>query len=374
MTNKKKLTIPFIALDRQTKSIPGLANSILTALSEFNFVKGKQVAQFESEFADRLTHKPQVIATANGTDSLFLCLKALGISAEDEVLTPAFSWISSSETIALCGAKPVFVDVDPIYYTIDPASVISKISTKTRAVICVHLYGQAAPMTELAAICQQHNLFLIEDCAQAHLTLYDGKTTGTFGDASAFSFYPTKNLGAYGDAGCVSTCDTKVADKVRRFANHGALEKDDHLFEGMNSRMDTIQATVLLEKLPLLNAWNDERRQHAHRYDTILESVSEVITPRVRPNTTHVFHLYVIRAKNRDKLRSYLFDNGIQCLVHYPSSLPNSPAYRHLHHRPDDFPVATCLQDEVLSLPIYPELGQDEIGYICEKIKAFYRK
>jgi dTDP-4-amino-4,6-dideoxygalactose transaminase len=314
------------------------------------------------------------ISVGNGTDALTVAIAQLGIQNWDEVLTPAFSWISSSETISLCGAKPVFIDIHPETYTIDPDLIESKITEKTKGIVVVHLYGQAAHISRIKEICKKHNLFLIEDCAQAHLTAEGEKYAGTFGDAGAFSFYPTKNLGAYGDAGCIVTNNDELAEKMRRFANHGALEKDDHLIEGMNSRMDTIQAAVLLAKLPHLKAWNEKRRQHAELYNSLLKDVEEIKPPFVRPNTTHTFHIYAIRATRRDDLKKYLLEKGIQTIIHYPKALPNLPAYQYLHHRPDDFPVASRFQDETLSLPIYPELTADQIEYVSLNIRDFYSK
>lgn len=314
------------------------------------------------------------IATSNGTSSLFLILKALGIQSGDEVLTPAFSWISSAETITLCNARPVFIDVDPVTYTLDPALAERHINRRTKAIIAVHLYGQAAHMLQLKKICRKHRLLLIEDCAQAHLTQEAGRMAGTLGDAAAFSFYPTKNLGAYGDAGCIVTDRASWATRMRRLANHGALVKDDHQVEGLNSRMDVIQAAFLTAKLPYLRRWNNQRRAHARLYSNLLAGIEAVQTPAVRQGTTHTFHLYVIRVKKREQLRKYLDQRGIQTLVHYPKALTNTPAYAHLGLDRSQFPVATALEKEVLSLPIYPELTEAQIQYVCQNIKDFYKK
>jgi dTDP-4-amino-4,6-dideoxygalactose transaminase len=368
------MQIPFTNLQEQHDSIKvELENYIREALNSFQFCKGREVNLFESDFS-RLLNAKKCIATGNGTDSLFTVLKSLGIKQGDEVLTPAFSWISSSETISLCGATPVFVDVDPHYYTIDPSLIEKKITTKTKAVVVVHLYGQAAHIGEIRNICNAYNLFLIEDCAQAHLTAENGKCVGTFGDASAFSFYPTKNLGAYGDAGCIVTNNENLAIVLRRFANHGALEKDDHALEGMNSRMDTLQAAVLLAKLPHLKKWNEKRHAHAAQYTDLLKDNENIITPKQRPDTRHTFHIYAIRAKHRNELKQYLYEKGIQTLIHYPTALPNLQAYAYLNVDPQNFPVSTVLQDDVLSLPIFPELQPEAIRYICSCIGEFYRK
>jgi dTDP-4-amino-4,6-dideoxygalactose transaminase len=366
--------IPFNDLKAQYATIKTLIDSSFDrALNDFNFIKGEEVKAFENEFANALTCK-YCISTGSGTDALFVILKGLGIGHGDEVITPAFSWISSAETISLCGAKPVFADVDERFYTIDISSVERQLTNKTKAVVAVHLFGQATDILALSALCKKHGLLLIEDCAQAHLSKFGSRVLGSFGNASAFSFYPTKNLGAYGDAGCIVTNDDHLAVQVRRLANHGALIKDDHLIEGMNSRMDTLQAAVLLTKLPYLEKWNKKRIGHANLYKRNLSAVSEIILPEVREETTHTFHLFVIRAQHRDKLKAYLEEGGIQTIIHYPQSLHNLTAYQYLNFKPEDLPVSNRLQREVLSLPIHPELKDEEIHYVCTKIKEFYNK
>lgn len=363
------VNVLFLDLKHINKKIT--KEAIESVMDNAVFVKGREVGIFEEGWS-KIQNASHCISTSNGTESLFIALKMLGIQKDDQVITPAFSWISSSETISLSGAKPVFVDIHPDSYTIDPDLVESKITSQTRAIIAVHLYGQAAHVAEISALCKMHNLFLIEDCAQAHLTEEHGKYAGTFGDAGAFSFYPTKNLGAYGDAGCIITNNDELAEKMRRFANHGALEKDDHMMEGLNSRMDTLQAAVLLAKLPYLKAWNEQRILNAKLYDSLLADIREIKIPYVRPNTKHTFHIYAIRAKRRNELKDFLASKGVQTIIHYPKSLPNLPAYQYLKHRPEDFPVASLFQEETLSLPIYPELTPQHITYVCQSIKEFY--
>jgi dTDP-4-amino-4,6-dideoxygalactose transaminase len=368
------MKIPFVDLKAQYNSIRNpLERAIMSSIKEFNFIRGKSVKQFEDSFA-RLTGVKHCIATSNGTTSLFIALKSLGIKQGDEVITPAFTWISSSETVSLCNATPVFADVDPQTYTLTPARIERCISPRTKAVVVVHLYGQAAPMKEIQALCKKHNLFLIEDCAQAHLTEDDGKIVGGFGDVSAFSFYPTKNLGAFGDAGCVVTSDRARAEWIRRFANHGALQKDDHHVEGINSRMDTLQAAVLNVKLKYLNRWNKKRIANASLYKSLLQNTGDIILPHQRPGTKHTYHLFVIRTQHRDLLKDFLFEKGIQTMVHYPEALTNTRAYRHFNSNQNDFPVSNALEKEVLSLPVYPELTKDQIMFICRNIRLFYKK
>lgn len=368
------MEVLFFDLRLQYRSMKdNLDAAICDATNELNFLNGKSLNKFASDWQHLLDCK-YALATANGTDSLFIALKILGTQPHDEILTPAFSCIPSAETISLCNAKPVFVDIDPMTYTIDPKKIEKKITPNTKGIIVVHLYGQAAHISEIKSICKKHNLFLVEDCAQAHLTKENDKYVGTFGDAGAFSFYPTKNLGAYGDAGCIITHNSVLAEKMRRFANHGALEKDDHLFEGMNSRMDTIQAAVLLAKLPYLKQWNEQRRANAALYDSLLSGIEEVNAPYVRPDTYHTFHIYAIRAKRRDELKKFLLSKEIQTIIHYPNALHNLTAYKYLNHHPEDFPEANRFQHEQLSLPIYPELTEEQIHYVCDAIRAFYTR
>src|SRR6478736_5541533 len=243
------MKVPFVDLKGQYQSIkPEIDNAIASVFESGSFVGGQFVRSFESQFSALLQVK-NCIAVGNGTDALYATLKMLGIKQGDEVLTPAMSWISSAETISLTGATPVFIDIDPRTYTIDPKLIEQKISTKTRAIIVVHLYGHMADMNSILKVAQRNNLLVIEDCSHAHLAEIDGKKARTFGDAGCFSFYPTKNLGAYGDGGCVVTNDDTLAEKIRRYANHGGLTKDEHLFEGINSRLDTLQAAILSAKL-----------------------------------------------------------------------------------------------------------------------------
>jgi dTDP-4-amino-4,6-dideoxygalactose transaminase len=300
-------------------------------------------------------------------------LRALGIGSGDEVITVANSWISASETISQAGAKPVFVDIEPDYFNIDTEKIEEKITKKTKAIVPVHLYGQPAKIEEIKEKCEKYSLFLIEDCAQAHFAEYDGQKVGTFGIAGTFSFYPGKNLGAYGDAGAIITDNDDFAIKARMFANHGALQKHQHEMEGINSRMDGIQAAVLKVKLKYIDEWNSARHNHAIRYNELLSDLPEIKTPKIRGNSFHIFHLYVILADKRDELASYLKSKKISTGIHYPTALPFLPAYKYLGHEPSDFPVVHQFQDEILSLPMYPELDNDQIDYTANSIKEFFK-
>jgi dTDP-4-amino-4,6-dideoxygalactose transaminase len=368
------MKVPFADLSAQYLSIKNEIDlAISKVIGETAFIGGHFVSDFEEEFA-RAYGVKHVIGCGNGTDSLYIIMKMLGIGTGDEVITPANSWISSAESITQAGAKPVFVDVHPRYFSVDEDLLETKIGNHTKAVIAVHLHGQMCDMKKLEDICRKHNLFLIEDCAQSHFSEYAGVKSGQFGIAGSFSFYPGKNLGAYGDAGCIITKEDGLAAKCRMYARHGALVKHQHLIEGINSRLDGLQAAILSAKLPFVVKWIDERIKIAALYNRYLGGIEEIRLPEVRPNTKHTYHLYVILAQERDSLMKFLSENDIQSLLHYPTPLPFLPAYHYLGHKPDDFMVATRLQKEILSLPIYAEMTEEMIKYVAEKIKSFYCK
>lgn len=368
-----KQRVPFVDLKAQYISIQDeIDTAIKNVLTETAFIGGKYVKAFEKAFAEQYGVN-YVISCANGTDSLYIIMKMLGIGVGDEVVTAANSWISSSETISQTGAKPVFVDIDPVYYSIDETKIEAAIGPKTKAVIAVHLQGQMSAIDRIKAICDQHGIALIEDCAQSHLSEYKGAKAGLTGIAGSFSFYPGKNLGAYGDAGCMITNDADLAQKLRMFANHGALEKHKHQIEGINSRLDGIQAAILQAKLPYLKEWTEKRIQVAGWYRESLKNIQEVVTPVTRPESKHSFHLYVIRAERRDALMKYLKEHGVECAIHYPTILPLLPAYSYLGYRAEDFPQAYTCQQEIISLPIYPELKQEQVEYVADLIRSFYQ-
>lgn len=368
------MRIPFVDLRLQYESIQNeIDQAVKGVFANAQFIGGEPVKKFEHAFANQYQTK-HCIGTGNGTDSLFIILKALGIGPGDEVITPAFSCIPSAECITLTGAAVVFADVDQQHYTLDPAQVEKKITTATKAVIAVHLYGQAAPLAQLKKLCDTHGLFLIEDCAQAHLTQEDNHLAGTVGIASAFSFYPTKNLGAYGDAGCMLTNNDELAKKMRRLANHGALKKDDHQVEGSNSRLDTLQAAILSVKLKHLQQWTAKRIAIADAYVSLLQDIPELTLPIVRENTTHTFHIFAVRTASRNQLKAHLAAAGIETMIHYPEGLPFTQAYRYKNHTPDDFRVTHQLQNEVLSLPVYPELNSVQIEWIAQNIRHYFSR
>jgi len=368
------MIVPFVDLKLQYQSIKkDIDSAIENVITETAFIGGKYVNQFENDFATLYGVK-HCISCANGTDSLYIIMKMLGIGEGDEVITVANSWISSSETVSQNGATPVFVDIDPDYYSINEKLIESKITSKTKAIMPVHLQGQMCEIEVIKSICDKHKLFLIEDCAQSHLSEYNNIRAGLRGIAASFSFYPGKNLGAYGDAGCIITNDDALAEKCKMYARHGALIKHQHQIEGINSRLDGLQAAILSAKLPYLIEWTDKRIANAAYYTKVLSGINEVIPPKLRPNTKHTYHLYVIRAKKRDALAKYLKEKGIETAIHYPIPLPMMEAYKYLHYTQNDFPVSNQYKDEILSLPMFPELTETQINYVAETIKAFYIK
>ncbi len=370
---QEKPLVPFVDLHPQYLFLKKeIDSAVLSVIENTTFIGGEPLTSFENNFAAACGVKHS-IGVGNGTDALYIILKSLGITSGDEVITVANSWISTSETISQCDAKPVFVDIEPDYYTIDVSKIEEKITRKTKAIVPVHLYGQMAEIDKISVLCKKHNLYLIEDCAQAHLAEYKGVKAGTTAIASAFSFYPGKNLGAYGDGGAIITNDDDLATKMRMFANHGALIKHQHQIEGINSRLDTIQAAILNVKLPHLQKWNEQRLKNALLYNQLLADISAITTPKIHPEAKHTFHLYVIRAHKRKELINYLAEKGIQTQIHYPIILPLLPAYHYLNHKAEDFPVAASYQDSILSLPMFPELTEEQINFVVETIKAFYK-
>jgi len=366
------MIIPFVDLKAQYESIKAdIDTAISNVINETAFIGGKYVKAFEQQFGS-LYGVQHVISCANGTDSLYIIMRMLGIGAGDEVITVANSWISSSETISQTGAKPVFVDVHPDYYSLDENKLEAAITSATRAVIAVHLQGQMCDLLTIKNICDKHGLALIEDCAQSHFSEFNGVRAGLTGIAGSFSFYPGKNLGAYGDAGCIITNDERLAQKCRMFANHGALKKPNHVMEGINSRLDGLQAAILSAKLPHILKWTEQRRDKAALYNKYLKGICNIHLPAERPGSKHSYHLYVVRAERRDELKNYLQEKGIETAIHYPVALPNLPAYSYLKYPADSFPVATRLQEEILSLPLFPELTQEQVEYVAESIKNFY--
>jgi dTDP-4-amino-4,6-dideoxygalactose transaminase len=366
------MNVPFVDLKAQYLALkPEIDPAIQSVLNETAFIGGKYVEGFEKAYAEKYGVK-HCVSCANGTDAIFVSLKALGIGPGDEVITAANTFIATSEAVSETGARPVFVDNDE-YFHIDPSLIEAKITKKTKAVVPVHLYGQPVDIAAVKAICDKHGLPLVEDCAQSHFATSGGRRAGTFGIAGTFSFYPGKNLGAYGDGGAIVSNDDAFARAARLFANHGSLQKHVHEIEGINSRLDALQAVVLKAKLAHIDDWNKARNAHALRYNELLSGVAEVTCPRLRPGAFHIFHLYVIRVPRRDELADFLKTKGVATGIHYLTALPFTPAYGGLGHKPSDFPVAHRYQDEILSLPMFPELSEAQILHVTGSIKEFFK-
>lgn len=365
--------LPFVDLKAQYQSIKTeIDAAIASVIADTAFIGGgnnKYVTRFEADFSEFIGLK-HVVSCANGTDSIEILLEAYGIGSGHEVLVPAVSWVSTSEAVGRSGAKPVFVDVDPATLLIDVNKIEEKISTATKAILPVHLYGNAVDMSSLMTIANKHNLIVIEDCAQSHGAEHNGQLAGTFGHAASFSFYPGKNLGAYGDAGGISTNSAEIAAKCRMIANHGQLEKHNHVMEGRNSRMDGIHAAVLSVKLKHLAKWNQLRGQHADTLNTLLAG-SGLTLPVANHNARHVYHLYVVRSANRDALKKHLAAKGIETAIHYPTALPFLKAYEKWGYTEADFPVAFAETKKILSLPMFPEMTQEQLRYLAEAVVAF---
>lgn len=366
--------IPFVDLYSQYQTIKDEIDFVINdVIQKSSFVRGPYVEKFEQMFADTMERK-YCISCANGTDSLYIAMVALGIKPGDEVIVPAHSWISTAETITQAGGKVVFCDTDEETFTIDPKSIEEKITPNTVGIIPVHLYGQPADMDNIMAIAKQHNLWVLEDCAQAHLARYKGQLVGTFGDIASFSFYPGKNLGAMGDAGAVVSNNQALAEKMAMFARHGGLKKGEHKIEGINSRLDGIQAAILSVKLPHLLKWTALRQNRAARYSDQLYFVPGIKIPTIAVGREHVWHLYVIKSSDRDGLADYLNKSGVQTVINYPIALPFLPAYSRFSHQPADFPNAFKNQSQILSLPIYPELGDAQMDRVTGLVSEYFLK
>lgn len=364
------MNINFVDLNAQYLSIKlEIDLAIQKVINSSNFIGGNEVLKFEQNFSDFIGVK-NVISCANGTDSLEILLKSYDIGFGDEVIIPALSWISTSEAVSSVGATPIFVDIEEDYYCIDTSLIENKITNKTKAIIPVHLYGQMADMPKIMRLANKYNLIVIEDCAQAHGAQLDGVKAGCWGDAGSFSFYPGKNLGAYGDAGAIVTNNNEIARKARMIANHGQLNKHNHLIEGRNSRMDSLQAAILNVKLEKLNIWNNKRNINAKLYENHINN-KNITLPKIRSNSYHVFHLFVVKLLDRDRMFEILNDNGIQVSIHYPQILPLLKCYIRMNYTESDFPIASNVVKQIISLPMYPELELPKIGFISSVINNF---
>jgi dTDP-4-amino-4,6-dideoxygalactose transaminase len=361
------MKVPFVDLKALHEPISAdLSNAIDRVMRHTAFIQGAEVKAFEDAFA-RYVGVRQCVAVNSGTAALHLALLALGIGPGDEVITVAHTFIATSEAISAVGARPVFVDVDPVSYTMDPSLVEAAITSRTKAILPVHLYGNLAEMDSLLAIANRHNLPLVEDACQAHGAQYKGRMAGSMGVAGCFSFYPGKNLGACGEGGAMVTNDEALAEKVRMFRDHGSLKKYEHVFPGYNFRMEGIQGAVLAVKLPHLDGWNDRRRALAERYNEGLAGQGMVL-PKEQAQARHVYHLYVIQAEDRDALREHLAQRGIETGLHYPVPLHQQEAYASLGYRAGDFPVTEKAAQHIVSLPMYPDMPLEAVDYVSDAI------
>lgn len=364
--------IPLVDLSRQYHSIKKETNKVVKdVFNQGDFILGENVKKFEEEFAKYIGVK-YCIGCASGTDALLLSLRALGIGPGDEVITTTFTFIATVLPVIYLGAKPVLVDINPDTYQIDIEKLESLITKKTKVIIPVHLFGIPTSMNEIMKVARKHNLNVVEDACQAHGSEINGRKCGSFGNLAAFSFYPTKSLGAPGDGGAVVTNNRKLADHISTMRNVGQFEKYKHDLIGYNSRLDNLHAGVLLIKLKKLKEWNEKRRSLARLYDKLLCELPVILPPRPADGFLPNYYVYVIRTKKRDALLGYLKKSGISCAVYYPAPLHLQKALKHLGYKRGDFPIAESYAKEVLSLPMYPELKEAEVKYICSKIQEFF--
>lgn len=365
------MQVPFLDLKAQYQSIKNeIKNRFDKILNSCYFTLGPEVEEFEKYFSEFCGAK-YCVACNSGTSALHLALLSSGLKKYDEVILPSHTFIASAEALSYCQAKPVFIDVDPTTYLIDYREIKSKITKKTKAILAVHLYGQPVHLDPIKEICIEKNLVLIEDAAQAHGARYKDKKVGGLGNTTCFSFYPGKNLGAYGEGGAVTTNDISIANKIKILRDHGQPKKYHHDYIGFNYRMSAFQGAVLNVKLKYLDEWNKLRREKAKLYSELLEG-TDIITPFEPDYAESVYHLYVILSKNRDELIKYLNDHGVNTGLHYPIPIHLQKAYQFLGYKIGDFPHTERISNECLSLPLYPELEEDKIKYVCKVIKNFF--
>jgi len=368
------MNVPFLDLKAQ---IPKIRKDIEERFSRIidntAFVCGREVNEFEERFAE-LHDVKYCVGLSSGTDGNQLALLCCGIGEGGEVIVPVNTFIATAEGVSHCNAEPVFVDVDEKTFNIDNNKIEGNITSRTKAINPVHLFGQPSDMDRIREVAKKYNILVIEDAAQAHCAEYRGKRVGGIGRVASWSFYPGKNLGAWGEAGALTTNDEEVYRKALKLRDHGSEKKHYHDLVGFNYRMSEFQAAVLNVKMKYIEEWTEKRRLNAYRYNQGLDEIASIIRPSALDGVKHAYHLYVIRAKERDKLQAYLKESGIGAGVHYPFPLHLTGAYSYLGYKKGDFPVAEKLADEILSLPMYAELTEEQIDYVCEKINDFYNK
>lgn len=367
------MQVPFVDLKAQYATIKAeVDKAVLTVMENCNFILGREVEEFEKSFA-KFVGSEYGVGVSTGLDALRLALEALHIGNGDEVIIPANTFIATALSISAVNAKPVLVDIDPVTYNIDPNLVEAAITPKTKAIMPVHLYGQACDIEAIMDIARRHNLRVIEDASQSHGSHYGDRCTGVFGDVGCFSLYPGKNLGGYGDGGIVVTSDKDLADHISRLRNYGQKVKYYHTEKGLNARLDTMQAAVLNVKLKYLADWNASRAVNAVFYNQNLIGIEQVQAPKIGANRDHIFHLYIIRVKEREKMQKFLLEQGVTTLIHYPVPIHLQEAYQDLGYKLGDFPITEEIANEIVSLPMYAELKQEQIEYVCSKIEEFYK-
>jgi len=368
------MKVPFLSFEYTNNLVKAEVLAAFERVFDSNrYILGKEVERFEFAYA-RHTDSDHAIGVSNGLDALFLSLKALDIGEGDEVIVPSHTYIATMLAVSHAGATPVPVEPDIQTYTIDPKKIEAAITKRTKAIMPVHLYGQACDMTSIMSIAESHKLYVIEDNAQAHGASFNGKVTGSWGDVNATSFYPGKNLGAVGDAGAITTNSGSLAQKTRMLRNYGSQEKYCHETIGYNMRLDECQSAFLTVKLNYLKKWTEERQQIASIYDQELKNIEGLALPYTHPQATHVYHLYVVRTKQRDQLQQYLLENGIGTLIHYPTPPHLQKAYSGLGYREGDFPIAETIAKTCLSLPVWPGMRETDISFVCQVIKKFFKR
>lgn len=363
------MTIPLVDLKAQYQAIkPEIDAAISRVLESSQFVLGEEVKAFEREFA-AYTGAAYAVAVNSGTSALHLALLAAGVGPGDEVMTVPFTFVATAAAVHYTGARPVFVDIEPRYYTMDPARIERAMTPRTRAIMPVHLYGQAADMDPIVEIARRRGLMVIEDAAQAHGAEYKGRRVGSIGDLGCFSFYPGKNLGAYGEGGMVVTNKADFAERIRMLRDWGQSRKYEHTLKGFNYRMEGLQGAILRVKLGHLEAWTEARRSRARLYDRLLAGADDIATPARRPDSRHVYHVYTVRSRHRELLQQRLADRQIHTGIHYPKPVHLQPAYVDPAWGPGSFPVSEAAANEVLSLPIYPELTDAQVEQVAAAVR-----
>lgn len=363
------MNIPILSLNKQYQSLKEeMDKAVIEVLGSGSYIVGPNVKKFEKDVAQHLGCN-RAVGVANGTDALHLALRALDIGPGDEVITVSMTFVATTEAIGIVGANPVFADIDPNTYNIDVNDIEHRITSKTKAILPVHLYGQPCDMDKIMEIAKKHKLYVVEDCAQSFGSSYKGKMTGTFGDFGCFSFFPTKNLGCYGDGGMVTTSDDKLADRIVALRGHGGRTKYYHEELGLNSRLDEVQAAVLNIKLPHITGWNKRRKEIAYRYNELLKGVEGIVTPKEIDNVNAVYHQYTIRVPNRDKMQKELKEVGVTTMIYYPVPLHRQQVHKHLNLPHNLLPVTEKAVEEVISLPMFPELTNEEQDYVVNAIK-----